>query len=160
MEIKEILGKVLDVASPLVEAFVPGSGLAIQGVKAIAKAFGLKENDVTPERLSQLAAEDKDFALKMRQAEMDYQLKLNEQELQKTQQLLADVQNARNMNVETTKATGKRDLNLYLLAWVIVLGFMALVALLIFKELPKNSNNVIFMLFGALPSGSWSSIRW
>lgn len=36
---------------------------------------------------------------------------------------------------------------------MIVFGFFALVALFIFKEPPKDSNGVIFMLFGALASG-------
>lgn len=153
MEFKDIFTKILDVGAPLANAFVPGSGLAIQGIKAIAGAFGLTTNEVTPEKLSELMAQDKDFALKMKQAEQAFQLAIMENETYRLRIQIADIQSARQREVDIVKATGKRDINLYMLSWVIVLGFFGLVALLIFKELPKDSNGVIFMLFGALGSG-------
>jgi hypothetical protein len=153
MDFKDILGKVINVASPLVSAFVPGGSLIATGVKAIAGAFGLSESEVTPEKLNELMAQDKDFALKIKQAEQEFKIEVMQNETERLKLELADVQSARNMNIETTKATGKRDINLYMLAWVIVIGFFCLVGLLIFKELPKDSNGVIYMLFGALASG-------
>jgi hypothetical protein len=153
MEWKDIFGKILDPALEVVKAFVPGSGLVIQGVKAIASVFGLREDEVTPEKLQELAAQDKDFTLKMMQANQLFQISIMKEETERLKLQLADVQSARGMNVETTKATGKRDINLYALAWVIVIGFFGLVGILIFKDLPKDSNGVVFMLFGALCSG-------
>lgn len=153
MDFKDIIGKVIDVASPFVSAFVPGGSLISTGVKVIANAFGIKESEVTPEKLQEFYMQDKDFALKMKQADQMFQLEIIKNETEQLKLQLADVQSARNMNVETTKATGKRDINLYTLAWIIVIGFFGLVGLLIFKEIPKDSNGVIYLLFGALAAG-------
>jgi hypothetical protein len=160
MTFTDILKGAANVAPVLLSALGPGGTAAGIAIKALSSAFGTKEEEMTPEALEQILASDKDALLKLKQAEMDYQLKLNDQKLQEneqklkeTQQRLADVQNARQMNVDTTKATGKRDTNLYALAWVIVVGFFVLIGILIFHDLPKDSNGVVFMLFGALAAG-------
>lgn len=140
---------------------VPGAGNVIGGavglgIKALASAFGLKE-DATPDQIGAAIEADPQAAVKIRLAELDYQnqerQRQSEERMKTLTAQLADVQDARQMNVDTTKATGKRDANLYALAWVIVLGFFGLVAVLIFKALPPDSNGVVFMLFGALASG-------
>ena len=123
--------------------------LAGNAISGLMKIFGLAP-DSTPDQLNAAIAQDPQAALKLRQAEMEYNLAVNKQRLDEQQAFINDVQNARSMMVETTRATGKRDVNLYALAWVIVVGFFGLTALLIFRELPKDSNGVIFMLFGAL----------
>jgi hypothetical protein len=140
---------------------VPGAGNVIGGavglgIKALASVFGLGE-DATPDQISAAIEADPQAAVKIKLAEMDYQnqekQRQSEERLKILTAQLADVQNARQMNVDTTKATGKRDKNLYALAWVIVVGFFALVGILIFVTLPPDSNGVVFMLFGALASG-------
>lgn len=153
MDIKQVIGSVLDVASPLVNAFVPGGTMITAGIKAIAGAFGLTEDEVTGDKLKDLMAQDKEFALKLRQADQAYQIELLKQQLD-------DVKNARQMNVETTKATGKRDINLYVLSWTLVIGFFALVGLLVFRELPKDTNGVVCLLFGTLATGFGCVIQY
>jgi hypothetical protein len=157
MDFKDLAAKVVSFA-PVLGTVIGGPAGAAAGtaVASLAKVFGLKE-DATPDQIGAAISTDPDAAMKVKLAEMDYQNQEKQRELaaqlQEQAGQLADVQNARQMNVDNTKATGKRDTNLYLLAWVIVFGFFALVGLLIFKELPKDSNGVIFMLFGALASG-------
>ena len=72
---------------------------------------------------------------------------------------LQDIQSARSRQIEHEKVAGT-DVNLYLLAWTIVIGFFALVATMIFVELPNSSNDVIFMLFGSLAAGFGSVIGY
>ena len=132
------------------------AGNAISGLLGL---FGLKP-DATPDQLNDAIAKDPQAALKLRQSEMEYNLALNKQKLDEQGAFLRDIQSARNMMVETTKATGKRDVNLYALAWVIVVGFFSLTCLLIFRDVPKDSNGVIFMLFGALVAGFGSVVGY
>ena len=49
--------------------------------------------------------------------------------------------------------TGAKEWNLYILAWIVVAGFFALCGILMKYKLPEGSNDVVFMLFGALSTG-------
>ena len=48
----------------------------------------------------------------------------------------------------------------YFLATVIVAGFFALLAILIFRQLPPDSSGVIFMLFGALSAAFGAVVQY
>ena len=50
-------------------------------------------------------------------------------------------------------ATGKRDINLYVLAWMVVGLFFALVGLLMFVVLPEANVGPVNQLFGAMATG-------
>jgi len=73
---------------------------------------------------------------------------------------LTDIQNARNTNADETKATGKRNINLYALAWILVFGFFVLLAILLFVKLPEDSSGVIYMLFGSLSAAFGAVINY
>jgi hypothetical protein len=73
--------------------------------------------------------------------------------LQAEQAHLADRQSARDREIEITKATGKRDLNLYILAWVVVGGFLGLTGLLTFVTVPTENQGPVNQLYGALAMG-------
>ena len=72
--------------------------------------------------------------------------------LQETKQFLDDKSNARTREVEVTKAIGKRDYSVTLLAGIIVFGFFAGLVSLIFMQLDKGSGTyeLLYMMFGAL----------
>jgi hypothetical protein len=53
-----------------------------------------------------------------------------------------------------------RELNLYVLAWTIIIGFFTLCGILMWKPLPQGSNEVVFMLFGALSAGFGSVVGY
>lgn len=129
MDIKDIIGKAIDVASPLVSAFVPGGSMISTGIKAIAGVFGIKEDEVTPEKLNEILLHDNDFALKMKQAEQVFNIEAmkieTEQMKEETQRLkaqLADIQSARQREVSVKDNVNK------ILAYSVVGAFVALAA--------------------------------
>jgi hypothetical protein len=160
MDWKSVAGSIVQFAPTLGGAVGGPVGSAVGlAVSALAKVFGLGP-DATPDQINQAIQQDPEAALKLRMAEMDFELALNKQKLEEQEMFLKDIQSARQREIETTKATGKRDINQYVLAWVIVIGFFGLVSLLIFHELPKDQNGVVFMLFGALAAGFGSVIGY
>jgi len=50
-------------------------------------------------------------------------------------------------------AAGKRDINLYVLAWMVVGLFFALVGMLMFVVLPEANVGPVNQLFGAMATG-------
>lgn len=133
--------------------------LASTGVTAICSALGLKSTAKPDEVLEAIKA-NPEAVLKLKQAEMDFKIKIGEQRLDEIKAGLADVASARNREIEVTKVTGKRDINQYILAWVMVGGFFGLTGLLLFHSVPSAQNNVIFMLFGALAAGFGSVMNY
>lgn len=69
-----------------------------------------------------------------------------------TKLVLDDKNSARNMYTETTKATGKRDVTVVVLAAVIVIGFFIGLISLVYIHLDKASGTyeLLYMMFGAL----------
>lgn len=164
MDLKEIAGKIAN-AAPMLGSLLGAPGAAAGTViKLIADALG-----VTPEppAIDQALKNNPDALLKLKELEFNNKVEL--QKLLLTQeelnvraeaQRLADVSDARKREIETTKATGKTDVNLYALAWLIVGGFFILVGFLTQYTLPKDSNGVIFLLFGSLASGFGAVIQY
>mgnify|MGYP001120440708 CR=1 FL=1 len=64
---------------------------------------------------------------------------------------IQDRTSARQREMAIVQATGKKDVNLYFLAWTVVVGFFVLTGLLMFVELKLNQ--AVLILFGALSSG-------
>jgi hypothetical protein len=132
---------------------VPGVGtlpaVAVSALGSLCRSFGLG-NDSTPEDILATVTADPESRLKLYTAESNFKLESKRLDLEQYKAALLDVQGARVMKTEETKATGKRDVNLYLLAWLIVLGFFALTGLLIFKAIPEGSSQAVYMLFGGL----------
>ena len=137
-------------------ALVPGVGTvpaaALGAVAALGRSLGLGSQAKPEDVLSAISA-DPEIRLKAMVAENDFAVKMGQQELDKLKAELADVQSARSRQVESEKATGKRDLNLYVLAWTIILGFFILMGFLLKWPVPEDQNGVVFMLFGALATG-------
>ena len=73
--------------------------------------------------------------------------------LQQEQAYLADRQGARNRETELAKATGGRDIYLYILAWVVVAGFFLLTWAMMYVTLPTANVGPVNILFGALVAG-------
>jgi len=46
-----------------------------------------------------------------------------------------------------------KDKHLYFLAWTIIVGFLSLCVILMFKNIPKESSNVLYILLGGLSAG-------
>jgi len=119
MDWKDIGGTVAKFA-PMLGAVIggPAGGAVGTGVKLLASALGLAEEDATPDKVEQMLRAD-----------------------------------ARAREVSIIKATGKRDVNLYVLAWIVVIGFFALVGILIWATLPQANIGPVNQLFGAMATG-------
>ena len=125
-----------------VASLIPGVGIitgpAEIAITAISKALG---TDATPDAIVQAIATDPNAALKMKQAELDYQLQMKDKELAAKKEEngllkagMADTQDARKMHMEETKVTGKRDNEDKVFDWIVMLGFyVVLAAVLYFK---------------------------
>jgi len=140
----------------------PGAQLGSATGNAISfllKALGLADN-ATPDQVMTAISTDPNLAFKLKEAEMNYQLAVNQQELEDTKARLLDIQSARQREVDVTKATGKRDINQYVLAWLVVCGFFALTSLLAFKPMQMDASGVVFMLFGALAAAFGSVMQY
>ncbi|MFA5354214.1 MAG: hypothetical protein WC291_08285 [Thermodesulfovibrionales bacterium] len=137
------------VAPILGNAILPGVG-GVAG-SLVAQVLGV---DPEPEIVSTAllnATPEQITALK--QAEYTHQERLIELATENDKAYLSDVQNARQREVDITSATGERDINLYILAWVVVCGFFSLVGMLMYVTLPDRNIGPINQLFGAMAAG-------
>jgi hypothetical protein len=141
-------------SAPLLGAAVGGPpGAAIGGaVSLLLGAFGLGE-DASADQLAAAIQTDPQAAIKLRELEMGHALELGKLVLEHERIRLADIASARARQVESEKATGTRDVNLYVLAWTVVSLFFALVAVLIFRVVPDANLGPVNQLFGAMAAG-------
>lgn len=150
MDIWNGVKKTLGVVAPvLANAIVPGSGglaaslvSSVLGVENTPEAINEAIKSATPEQL-----------VSLKKIENDHKERLVELAIENDKIYLNDRQNARNREMEIVKSTGKTDKNLYTLAWTVVIGYFLLCTALMYVPLPQGSNQVVFMLFGALSSG-------
>jgi hypothetical protein len=154
---KEIGDNIVQYAPTLGAALAPVTGgvsaIIGTGVAALGKIFGLGSNP-DPDALKQAIATDPQSALKLALADSQFQLDQYRAETDRLSLQLKDTESARSRQVEHEKVTGHADINLYVLAWVIVIGFFALTGLLLFfsfqgKELSDGSGT-LFMLLGTM----------
>lgn len=119
-------------------------------VSVLASALGCAAE---PDAVMRAIQTDPMAAEKLKEAEMANKIELQKLVLQQDQMYILDVQNARQRQIEVTKATGKTDVNLYTLAWLVVGCFFLLVAVLMFVTLPETNIGPINQLFGAMAAG-------
>lgn len=149
------IGKLIGTAAPIVGTAIGGpAGAAIGSL--VAGVLGVDSN---PDSVAEAIKADPTIAVKLKELELEaHRLdveavdKQRQAELDELKARLEDVQSARSRQVEHERATGKTDVNLYLLAWTIVLGFFALVCASIFVEI-KDSTGTVFMLMGTMATG-------
>lgn len=145
----KIKGTVGKIAPLLGNAIVPGVG-GVAG-SLIAEVLGV-ENE--PEALDKaLANATPEQIVKIKEIEKKHEERLIELGIENDKEYIRDTQNARQREIEVSKATGKRDYNLYVLAWTVVVGFFILCGLLMYRALPEGQNEVVFLLFGGLVAG-------
>jgi hypothetical protein len=144
--------KVLELI-PGVGTIAGGVDMALSAFTSVTKALGLPA-DSQPDAVAAAIATDPQAALKMKQADLDYNLAMANIELQKeqlahekTKDLLVDAESARDMNTKMTVATGKRDTNLMVMSWAgisVALGvFLLTVALSLLKMLDAPTATLI-----------------
>ena len=156
------IGKLIGTAAPIVGTALGGpAGAAIGSV--IAGVLGVDDN---ADAVANAIKADPTLVVKMKELEVEaHRLELEavdkqrQAELEAVRMQLADVMGARNRQVEHEKATGKSDVNLYVLAWVIIVGFFALIGMTMFIEI-KDATGTVFMLMGTLSAGFGAVIQY
>lgn len=152
-EIASAVKKYAPVLANVVGTVVPGAGAVGTGISLIASAFGVEDEDPKPEQILKAIQADPEAAIKLRKIEAENQQALASIALKQEEMRLQDVQGARQRQLAHEKVTGGSDVNLYVLAWTVIGGFFGLMALLCFRDLPADSNGVVFLLFGSLATG-------
>lgn len=154
MDLREVGKKIISFAPAIGTAFLGPAGTAGGlAVKAIASAFGMSETEATPENLEAVINADPEAALKLRQADWTFQCQMRALEIKELEMRLSDTASARQRQIEHEKATGKADINIYILAWLIVAGFFTLIAVLMNVELPGTNKEAVAILIGAVSAG-------
>jgi len=156
--------------APIVGGVIGGpAGGAIGGaVSLLAGAFGITDPEPQPEQVMAAIKADPEAGLKLIKLQNDYKIEWEKLSLQSDQMYLTDRQDARSRQVKTEVATGKKDTNLYALAWLYVGGFfittILMCALAFTNKVPATMPNymVFFLgnLFGALTAGSGAIIQY
>ena len=122
-------------------------------VSLVSSALGLKAEDATPDKILERIEADPQALIELKKAEMAHKERLQTLLLEEKELELKDVADARARERAIVEATGKKDWNLYVLAWVTVLGFFGLTGLLMKVSIPESSSEVVFILFGGLVAG-------
>ena len=151
MDWKDIGAKIVSVAPTLGSALGGPVGLvAGKAVQLVAQALGVEE---TPAAVDAALAGNPDALLKLKELEAKHTEEILRLTIQEQQIYLQDVANARQRETTFIEKTGRPDINLYVLAWVLVVGFFVLMGVLIGYPLKPDATGVVFMLFGALSAG-------
>ncbi len=171
MDLKKLAGVVSEYA-PEVGTLIGGPiGGAFGGLfSAVASLFGIHPEKAKkdPEKLIKAIQSDPEAAMKFEKFRMDNQVEIQKLLLQHDQMYLQDRQNARSRQIESERVLGKRDINLYVLAWTFVIGFFVsivmMVILMFANQVPKNvPQYIIFLignLFGTLSAGVMAIIQY
>ncbi|MDA8156236.1 MAG: hypothetical protein M0Z52_07270 [Actinomycetota bacterium] len=117
----------------------------------VAKALGCTPD---PEAVSKaLASADPATYAKLKELEDQHQEALINLGIESDKAYLADVQNARQRETDIVTKTGKKDWNLYLLAWTVIVGFFLLVWEMTFASIPSANLGPVNQLYGAMAVG-------
>lgn len=143
MDWKEIGATVANAAPLLGSLLGPGGTAAGTAIKLIANALGVEEK---PEAVAAAIAADPSALLKLKELEFTHKVELEKILLERERLDMQDRASARSREIETTKATGKPDRNLFALAWLGVLGYLALIVYLIAYGLPKMTAELALMV--------------
>lgn len=164
---QKIADKIVDFApeaAAAVLSVVPGVGTipaaALTALSSLGKACGLGTT-ATAEQVFSAVSIDPEIKLKAMLAENDFKLEMRKQdsedlktEVTRLTVQIGDVQNARNNATVQVQATGKRDINLYVLAWVIMGGFIGLIIAIIVLQYATGramqNDPMLMLLVGSL----------
>jgi len=149
---------------PLLGGLLGGPAGAL-GAKAavslVSSALGLKEEDATPDKILERIEADPQALIDLKKAEMAHKERLQALLLEEKELELKDIADARARERAIVEATGKKDVNLYVLAYLFVSGFfittIAMSWLLILgkipEDIPQGATMLLGMLFGTLTAG-------
>lgn len=128
-------------------------------------ALGIESGD--PDDVLSYISDNPEAVVRLKELELDAEKLILEElreryrhEERTTEMEIDDRKDARSRQIRHEEATGQTDYNLYVLAWLTVAGFFGLISLLIFVPLPPGSNNIVYMLLGALSTNATSVYQY
>jgi hypothetical protein len=153
-DVGQAIGKWAPAIGAVLAPATGGASLAIgAAVGALTKVLGVPE-DSKPEDIMKIITGDPEVRLKIIMAENAFAVAMGQQELEKLKAELADTQNARQRETEITRVTGKRDGNMILVGWVIILGYLGMMGFLMYHAAHgqpiKDDTGILFLLVGNL----------
>jgi hypothetical protein len=160
---KSVTTKLAQIGLPLLGTALMGPAGPVAGGLAanlIASVLGKDPTKMKPAELIS-AVQNPEALVKLQEIEANHDVELRQIALEHERLRLQDVADARKREVAITKATGKRDWNLYILAYIIVAGFFGTLGIMFYfmfndagmNELPQSQIMLLGMLFGTLTSG-------
>ncbi len=150
------LGKTIISAAPALGAALAGpagGGVGI-AIKTLASVFGLAP-DAPQEQIEAVIRSDPDASLKLLVAEQNFKTEMRRLDTADLVATLADVQDARKKATEETKTTGRRDYNIYVIAYSVLGGYLGMIAFLLYVNIYlgkpiKDESGILFLLMGNL----------
>ncbi len=142
------MSKAWDKAKKVIGSVAPVLGTAIGGpwgalaTTVIGSVLGI---DPTDEKAVEALAKDPAKLLELKKAEIEFKAKLEELEIKETELYLADRQSARELAKSDMRAQ-------WMLSAVVVVGFFAVLGVLLFVELPDvdHLKEAVLLLLGVL----------
>jgi len=139
----------------------PLGGMAGGLIKMLAGEVGLKPEEATPDNFMKAIEADPNAILKFKEFELNNKVEIQKLILENDRIYLADRQDARGREKTIVQTTGKKDLNLYVLAYLFIGGFfltiIVMMGLMLTNSFPAVVPQfVVFLLgnlFGTLSAG-------
>lgn len=136
----DLIGQLLKAGAPVLATVLGGPAGAILNVAIGALATALGTEPTAEAVKDAIAADPEKAAAIVQQVEAGFLAQLNAE--------IADAQNARAMNAANVQAQSSQAIVPQVQTYVITAAFIALIAALIFKQVPDS--NIVMILFGAL----------
>ncbi len=140
MDWKDIGRSLVSQGAPLLGGLLGGPAGAVAG-KLVAGLFGADPEN--PEEVMNAIQGDPNAMVKLRELENNHKEKLQELQLEETKAFLSDIDSARKREAAVVAATGGKDINLYVLSYIVVGAFFLLVLVLILGEFGMFSNQMV-----------------
>lgn len=157
MDLKELGKRLISIGAPAIGTALGGpvGGIAARAaVTLLESKFGgtipLEEGKSRADSLADFFTSPEN-QIELQKLEHAHEEKLRELMLQERQMEFADTASARAREVAITQATGGRDINLYVLAWVVIGGFFGISGIAALHQLPDTQ--LMGIIIGGLVSG-------
>jgi hypothetical protein len=136
-------------AAPLLGSILGGPAGGAVG-ELVSKALG---TEGSPDQVMAQLQGNPDALVKIKELELAHTIELQKIQFGIIQANFADTQGARGAEAVRVQATGKLDVNLYVLAWTVIIAFFITCGMLCFVELKTAQANIVYMLLGTLATG-------
>lgn len=156
MDWSQVVNAIKGVAPIIGSLFGPAGttvgALASAGIGVVATALGVEP---TQDAITAAISADPLLLEKLKEFEMNHKVEMEKLAIQRLSLEITENQNARDRQIKHEQITGKSDLNLYVLAWVVIGGFfgtiIAIILLKIFFPMISLANDpMLSLLLGSL----------